>query len=178
LRRIATDLTAALAAEDSADLGEQQPHIVGHFGGRADGRAAGTAGGAARHGDGGRQTVDPLGLGLFQAIEELPRVGGEALDVPPLAFGVKRIERQAGLAAAAEPAEDNQLSAGDVEIDRLEVVDCHTPQRNLSRGAQSIAPVVSCPEISPVTYFRDDATRRTAIGAIRATDGIGTVDGR
>ena len=117
LRRITPHFAAALAADDPADLSEQQPQIVGHFGRRADGGAGGTAAASAGHRDGRRQTVDPFGLGFFQAVEKLPRIGREAFDVPPLSFGVERVDGQARLAAAAESAEDDELAAGDIEID-------------------------------------------------------------
>ena len=49
-------------------------------------------------------------------------VAGEALDVPALAFGVERVDRQGTLARAARPATDRHLLAGQVEVDPLEVV--------------------------------------------------------
>ena len=72
--------------------------------------------------DGRRNAGDPFGGGLFEPFEELPRVGRESFDVPPLAFGIQRVEGQAGLAAAAQPADDDQLPMGNIEIDPFEVV--------------------------------------------------------
>ena len=58
-----------------------------------------------------RDALDALGLGLVELLEELPRVGREALDVPPLALGVERVEGQARLAAAADAAEGDKSAA-------------------------------------------------------------------
>ena len=118
-----------------ADLGKQQPQIVGHFGRRADGRSARSAAAAAGHGDGGRNAVDPLGFRLLQPVEELPGVGRKALDVAPLPLGIERVEGQAALAAAAQPAEHDELAVRDIDVDRFEVVDRHASQRNVSRNA-------------------------------------------
>ena len=87
------------------------------------------------HGDGRRNAVDPLGLGLFQPLEELPRVGRKALDVAALSLGVERVEGQAALAAAAEAAEHDQLPMRDVQVDRLQVVDPNAPQRDVAEAA-------------------------------------------
>ena len=132
LRTVAPHLAAALPAKRAADLREQQPQIVVGLGGGADGRSARSAGVLAGHGDGGRNAVDPLGLGLFQSLQKLPRVGGKALDVAALPFGIEGVEREAALAAAAEAAEDDQLAMRDVEVDRLQVMNPNAPQRDVA----------------------------------------------
>ena len=134
LRRVALHRVAAAAADHLADLGKQQPQVVGHFGRGADRRSARSAAAVGGHGDGGRNAVNPLGLGLFQAVEELAGVGRKALDVAALSLGIERIEGQAALAAAAEPAEHDELAVRDVQIDRFEVMDSHPAQRNVSRN--------------------------------------------
>ena len=50
----------------------------------------------------GGMPVDAVHLRLVHAIEELPRVGGERLDVAALAFGVDGVEGERGLARAAD----------------------------------------------------------------------------
>ena len=82
------------------------------------------------HGDGRRDAVDPLRGRLFQALEELPRIGRKALDVPALPFSVQRVERQAALARSADAAEHNQAPLRQVEIDTLEVVYFHPAERD------------------------------------------------
>ena len=48
-----------------------------------------------------RDAVDAVDLRLVHALEELPRVGGEALDVAALALGVEDVEGERRLARAA-----------------------------------------------------------------------------
>ena len=49
-------------------------------------------------------------------------VGGERLDVPPLPFGIVRIEREGGFAGAGDARDDDELVAGDRDADIFEVV--------------------------------------------------------
>ncbi|MDD1702190.1 MAG: type II toxin-antitoxin system HicB family antitoxin [Methanoregula sp.] len=52
-------------------------------------------------------------IGLLHHAGELPGVGGERLDVPPLAFCVERIERERGFAGAGDTGDHHELVAGD-----------------------------------------------------------------
>jgi hypothetical protein len=54
--------------------------------------------------------------------QELPRVGGQRLDVAPLALGVDGVEGQRRLARAGQAGDHDQLVPREVEIDVLEVV--------------------------------------------------------
>ena len=69
-----------------------------------------------------------LGLRLVELFEKLPRVGREALDVPPLPLGVERVEGEAGLAAARNAAHDDQPAMRQVEIDLPQIVDRHAAE--------------------------------------------------
>lgn len=81
-------------------------------------------------GDGGGDAVDGVGVGFVELLEKLPRVGGEALDVSPLAFGVECVEGHARLPAAGNAAEDDQLVPRQVEIDVLQIVCSCTADSN------------------------------------------------
>src|SRR5437899_5854392 len=59
---------------------------------------------------------------FVHAVEELPHVGAERLDVTTLAFGVNGLERQARLAATTGAGDDCQLSQRKIEIDTFKVV--------------------------------------------------------
>ena len=69
-----------------------------------------------------REALDEVDVGLVHQLQELPGVGGQALDVPALALGIQGVERQAGLARTAQPGDHHQLVARDVQVDVLEVV--------------------------------------------------------
>ena len=45
-------------------------------------------------GDGGADALDVVHVGLVHSFQELPRVGGEALDVSAVALRVDGVERQ------------------------------------------------------------------------------------
>ena len=104
------------------DAGEEQAQIVVDLGDRAHGGARVARRGLLLDGDRRRQPVDRLHVGLLHQLQELPRIGREALDIAPLALGVDRIERERGLAGAREAGDDDQAVAGQVDIDALQVV--------------------------------------------------------
>ena len=112
----------AVGAVRMADTGEQQPEVVVDLGHGAHGRARVAAGALLVDGDGRRQPVDLVDVGLLHLAQELAGVRREALDVPPLALGVDGVEGEAGLAAAGQPGDDGQPVAGHLDRDVLEVV--------------------------------------------------------
>ncbi len=63
-----------------------------------------------------------LDVGLLHHLEELAGVGGEALDVAALSFGIDGVEGEARLARAGQAGDDRQALARDVDVDALEVV--------------------------------------------------------
>ena len=118
---LALDLVA-VGAMRVAGPGEQQPEVVVDLGDRADGRARVPAGALLVDRDGRAQPVDLVDVRLLHLAEELARVGAQALDVAPLAFGVDRVEGEAALAAAGQPGDDDQPVARERDVDVLEVV--------------------------------------------------------
>ena len=89
---------------------------------RADGGARVAAGGLLLDRDRRRQALDAVDVRLAHQLEELPRIGREALDVAALALGVDRVERQRGLPGAGQAGDHGQLVARDDHIHVLEVV--------------------------------------------------------
>ncbi len=72
---------------------------------------------------------------LLHHLEELARVGRQALDVAALALGVDRVEGERGFAGARQAREHHQGVARDLEIDVLEVVLAGAPNVDrLHRG--------------------------------------------
>ena len=48
--------------------------------------------------------------------------GGERLDVPPMPFGVQRVERERRFPGARDPGDHHELVPGDRDADIFEVV--------------------------------------------------------
>ena len=105
-----------------ADAGPEQAHVVVDLGDRADGAARVAAGGLLLDGDGRRQALDAVHVGLAHQFEELAGVGGQAFHVAALALGVDGVEGEGGLAGAAEAGDDGEAVARDLDVDVLEVV--------------------------------------------------------
>ena len=122
LDRLRLDSLAAVGAVRDADAREEKPQVVGDLGDRADGGARGLREGTLLDGDGGREAVDALDVGLGELLEELPRVGAERLDVAALPLGVDGVERERGLPRTARSSEHDQLPARERHAHVLQVV--------------------------------------------------------
>ena len=104
------------------DPGIEETEVIVDLGDGAD-RAAGVLGGRLLlDGDGRREPLDGVDVRLLHDAEELPGVRGEGLDVPPLSFGVERIERERRFAGAGDSGDDDELVPGDRDADIFEVV--------------------------------------------------------
>ena len=122
LRRLARHGPAAGRAVRVADAGIQKAQVVVDLGDGTDGRTRVAGGRFLVDGDGGREALDEIDVGLVHLAQELAGVGGEGLDVAALALGVDRVEGQGGLPRARETGEDDQLVPGQVEGYIAEVV--------------------------------------------------------
>jgi hypothetical protein len=105
--------------------------MVGDLGDRAHGAAWTAADALLLDRDRGRETLDRLDLRTRELVEELARVGREALDIAPLSFGVDRVEGEAGLTRAGGSSDDDEAVARNVEVDVLEVVGARAAQADL-----------------------------------------------
>jgi hypothetical protein len=118
-----------------ADAGEQQPQVVVDLGDGADGRAGVPGGALLIDGDGRRQALDEVDVGLVHLAQELAGVGRQRLDVAALALGVDGVEGERRLARARQPGEDDQLLPGQLEADVAQVVLSGTPDdQRISHG--------------------------------------------
>ena len=117
--------------------------VVVDLGHRAHGGARVVAGGLLLDGNRRRQALDQVHIGLVEPPEELPRIGRQALHIPPLALGIQRVERQAGLARARQPRDHHQLVARNVQVNVLEVVRARPPDADalLAQGAGEVGTV-------------------------------------
>ena len=93
---------------------------------RADGRARIADAVLLADGDRRRNAVDSVDVGLFHPLEELTRVRGKRFHVPPLPFGVNRVEGERRLSRTADAGHDDQLAQRHRQVDVLEVMSART----------------------------------------------------
>ena len=56
-------------------------------------------------------------MAMVDAVEELPRVGAEGLDVAPLALGVERVEDERRLPGTGDARHDDKLAGRDRQVE-------------------------------------------------------------
>ena len=122
LRGLARHGPPADRAVGMADAGIQKAQVVVDLGDRPHGRARVAGGRLLVDGDGRRQALDEVDVGLVHLAQELAGVGREGLDVAALALGVDRVEGQGGLPRARQAGEHDQLVPGQVERDIAQIV--------------------------------------------------------
>ena len=122
LLRLAGDRAPADRAVRTADARVEQPQVVVDLRHGADGGARVARRRLLVDGDGRREAVDRVDVGLLHHLEELARVRGERLDVAALPLGVDRVEGEARLPRAGEPGDRDQLVPRQADGDVLEVV--------------------------------------------------------
>ena len=120
--RLLANLPAAFRAVRNARARVEQTQVVVNFRHRADGRTRIARRRLLVDGNGRGKAVDAVQVGLVHLAEKLPRVGRKRFDVPPLPFGVNRIERQRRFAAARKAGKDDQLVARNFDVDVFQVV--------------------------------------------------------
>ena len=91
---------AAFVAVRTAHPRVQEPQVVVNLGDGPDGRAGIVGDALLVDGDGGRQPLDVINIGLVHSPQELPSVGRQGFDVTPLSLGVDGIEGQGAFAGA------------------------------------------------------------------------------
>lgn len=83
---------------------EELEEII-HLSEGADGRASCADGVFLLNGNRGRDTLDFIDLRLVHAVEELPDVRGEGLDITSLSLGVEGVESERGFSRAGRPGD-------------------------------------------------------------------------
>ena len=122
LGRLRGDRPAAVEAVRLADPRPQQAQVVVDLGDRADRRPRVARGGLLVDRDRRRQPLDRVDVRLVHLTEELPRVGGQRLDVAALPLGVDRVEGQRRLARPRQARDDHERLARKDDRDVLEIV--------------------------------------------------------
>ncbi len=134
VHRLGTDFPAALPAVGDADPGEEKPQVIVDLRDRPHGGAGVLAQAPLLDGDGRREALDGLHVGLVHLADELPGVGGKRLDVPPLTLGVDGVEGQGRLAGTAHPGDDDEPVPGNVHVDVFQVVLAGAPDPDDRHG--------------------------------------------
>ena len=116
------DRQAGGRAVRHADPRPEQAHVVVDFRHRADGGTRIVAGGLLLDGDGGRQALDAVHIGLLHQLQELPRIGREGFDIAPLPLRIDGVEGQRGFPRPRQPRDHGQRVPRDVEVEVLQVV--------------------------------------------------------
>ncbi len=117
LASLGGDGPVAVGTVPLADPGEQDAEVVVDLGDRADGAPGVPPAGLLLDRDRRAEAIDPVDLGLGHLAQELASVARQALDVTPLPLGIKRVEREARLARAADAREADQGPSRQVERD-------------------------------------------------------------
>ena len=118
-----TDLLAADGAMGDADAGVHQTQIIVDLGDGADGGAGVLGGGLLVDGDGGRKAFDEVDVWLVHLPEEHTGVGGQRFHEAAVSLGVEGVEGQGRLARARQAGEDDQLVAGDGDVNIFQIMD-------------------------------------------------------
>jgi hypothetical protein len=82
-------------------------------------------------GDRRQDAVDAVDLRLVHAVEELPRVRREGLDVAALPLGVDRVENERRLARAGHARHYDELSQRDVDVQGAQIVLTRAPDTDV-----------------------------------------------
>ncbi len=128
------DLAVAARAVQGRRASPERLRVIGDLRHRADRRAARAHGRLAVHGDGRGHGFERIHRRPLEPLEELPRVGAEALDVASLPLGVERVEGQRALPRPRGPRDHDEGSRREIEIDRAEVVGFRAAQAGLLHG--------------------------------------------
>ena len=124
---VAHHFLAGLRRDGARTLRVQQTEEVVDLRDGTYGGAGVVPGGLLLDGNDRAQAADLLHLGLLEDAHEVLGVRRQGVHVPPLAFGVDRIERQRGLSAAGKARHDDELPAGEVHVDVLQIVRLRAP---------------------------------------------------
>src|ERR1019366_633548 len=122
VHRIFLYFLAALQAVSASDAREEQAQVIEDLGGGGDSGARIARRVLLLDGNGGRDTVDQVDVGLLHPLQKLPRICGQRLDVTALAFGVERVEGERRFARTGDAGDDGQSVVLDLKINVLEVM--------------------------------------------------------
>ncbi len=121
----------AAVTHGRADARKKQAHVVIDLRGRCHRRARVTRGVLLANGYRRRDAGNLVDVWLLHALQELPRIGRQRFHVAALAFGIKRVKREAGFSRAGKPGNDGDLVVRNRAVDILQVVDARSADNDL-----------------------------------------------
>ncbi len=121
------NLFTAIWAVGHADSRPQQAQIIidlrdGAYGGAGIMRCCFLV-----NGDGRREPLNGIDVGLVQLAEKLPGIGGQRLDISALPFGIDRVKRQRALAGPGDAGQHHQFVAWNLNVYIPKIVGTRAP---------------------------------------------------
>src|SRR5260370_797962 len=105
-----------------SSFGKQEPKEMVNFGHRRYSRFASTARDSLLNRHTRRQPADQIDIGLFELLDELPRIWRHAVEKAALTFGKQDIERESRFAGTTQTGDHYKLLPRNLNVDILEVV--------------------------------------------------------
>ena len=136
IHRVFLNFFATLQAVGAADAGKEQAEIIVDLSGGADSRTRIAGGVLLSNGYGRCDSVDDVGIGLLNSLQELAGVGGKRFHIATLALRINRVESERRLARSRHPGDNRQGVVRDLKIYVFEVMDARTANNNSFRGHQ------------------------------------------
>ena len=134
VHRVLLDLLAALQTEGAPHAREQQPQIIIDLGRSGNRGARITRGVLLPDCHCGSDPVDEVGIRLLDAFQKLASVGGQRLDIPPLAFRIDGVEGKRGFARTGHTRHHGEGVMPNRKVDILQVVNASAANNNTVCG--------------------------------------------
>ena len=122
VHRIFLHFLPAEQAVSASNPGKEQPQVIENLGSGSDGRPRIARGVLLLDGDGGRDPVDQIDIGLLNPLQKLPGIGRQRLHITPLPLGIDRIESKRRLARSGDSGHHRKSVVLNLKIDVLEVM--------------------------------------------------------
>ena len=119
---LGTERVIVVRAVRGTDAREQQAQVIIDFGDGADRGTRVVRGRFLLDGNGRGQALDMVEVRLFHHAQELAGIGRQRLDVAALALSIDGVECQRALAGAGQTGDDDQLVAGQIEVNILQIM--------------------------------------------------------
>ena len=103
------DFLATDGTMGHANTGIEQTKVIVYFGYCTNGGTWVLGGGLLVDGNGRRETLDKVNVGLIHLTDKHSRIGGKALNEASVTLGIEGVKGQGGLSATRKTGQNNQL---------------------------------------------------------------------